>query len=125
MDAGSLEGILKIYRSKKVVPEIPEVVLAKIAIQILCGLSYLHNNNQFHRDIKPANILLNTKGEVKLTDFGIAKELEHANELSRTNVGTFAYMSPERILGQPYNTKSDVWSFGIVMYELGIQLPLL
>lgn len=63
MDAGSLEGILKIYRSKgRTPPGIDEVVLAKIAVQILCGLSYLHANNQFHRDIKPANILLNTKG---------------------------------------------------------------
>lgn len=119
MDAGSLDGILKIYRSKKVVPEIHEVVLAKIAIQILCGLSYLHMNNQFHRDIKPANILLNTKGEVKVTDFGIAKELEYAEQMSKTFVGTFTYMSPERINGQQYDTKSDVWSLGIVMYELG------
>lgn len=73
MDAGSLEGIIRIYRNKKVVPEIHEVVLAKVAVQILCGLSYLHANNQFHRDIKPGNILLNTKGDVKLTDFGISK----------------------------------------------------
>lgn len=56
---------------------------------------------------------------MKLTDFGIAKELEYAEQLSKTFVGTFTYMSPERILGQPYDTKSDVWSFGLVMYELG------
>jgi serine/threonine protein kinase len=62
MDAGSLDGILKIYKAKKVTPNIDKVILAKIAIQILCGLSYLHTNNQFHRDIKPANILLNSKG---------------------------------------------------------------
>ncbi len=47
--------------------------MVKIALQILCGLSYLHTNNQLHRDVKPANILINSKGEVKLTDFGISK----------------------------------------------------
>jgi serine/threonine protein kinase len=90
MDAGSLENIIKIYNmsnkshtfmlsnnksssNQKDCHIIDEKILAKIAIQILCGLSYLHTNQQLHRDIKPANVLINTKGYVKLTDFGIAK----------------------------------------------------
>jgi serine/threonine protein kinase len=73
MDAGSLENIIKIYNLAQIKPRINENILAKIALQILCGLSYLHTSNQLHRDVKPANILINSKGEVKLTDFGICK----------------------------------------------------
>lgn len=62
MDGGSLENIIKIYNLAKVKAYIDEQVLAKIALQILCGLSYLHSNNQLHRDVKPANVLFNTKG---------------------------------------------------------------
>lgn len=76
MDGGSLENIIKIYNFAQVKSHIDEEVLAKIALQILCGLSYLHSNNQLHRDVKPANVLFNTKGEVKLTDFGISKEID-------------------------------------------------
>lgn len=71
--------------------------MAKIALQVLCGLSYLHAHNYIHRDIKPGNILLNSMGEVKVTDFGISKEFVDGVEYSKTFVGTRAYMSPERI----------------------------
>ena len=73
MDIGSLENIVNFYRMAKITPKINEGVLCKIALQILCGLSYLHSHNFVHRDIKPGNILLNSKGEVKVTDFGISK----------------------------------------------------
>lgn len=62
-------------------------------MQILCGLSYLHSVNMIHRDIKPANILINSKGEVKITDFGISKEFSD-DDFSKTFVGTTSYMSP-------------------------------
>lgn len=75
MDAGSLENIIALFRAAKVTPEIDEGVLAKVALQMLCGLSYLHSKNQLHRDIKPANVLLNSQGQLKLSDFGISREL--------------------------------------------------
>ena len=73
MDVGSLDNIIGFYKAAKTKPKISENVLVKIALQILCGLSYLHSHNYIHRDIKPGNILLNSKGEVKVTDFGISK----------------------------------------------------
>lgn len=73
MDVGSLENILGFYKAAKLKPKINEDVLAKMALQILCGLSYLHSHNLIHRDIKPGNILLNSRGHVKVTDFGITK----------------------------------------------------
>ena len=118
MDAGSLENILDVYRIAQVIPQIDEKIIAKIAIQLLCGISFLHSLKLLHRDIKPANILLNTKGEVKLTDFGISKELINDTDFSTTFVGTTSYMSPERIMGQSYSFKSDIWSLGLVLYEL-------
>lgn len=82
---------------------------------------YLHViGRQIHRDIKPANILINSKGEVKLTDFGISKELEESNQFANTFVGTVTYMSPERIEGKRYNHLSDIWSFGMVILEMAL-----
>ena len=120
MNLGSLENILKIIKKKKLPqPCIPEPILAKIVIQILNGLLYLYKSvHLIHRDIKPANILINSQGFVKLTDFGIAKNLENTSNLSKTYVGTRNYMSPERIIGNEYSYSSDIWSLGLVIYEL-------
>ena len=71
-----------------------------------------------HRDIKPSNILINSRGEVKLCDFGVSGEL--INSVADTFVGTSTYMAPERIQGEKYTVKSDVWSFGLSMLELAI-----
>ncbi|RLO05844.1 hypothetical protein DYB28_001735 [Aphanomyces astaci] len=72
MDGGSLENVVHQLGA------LPERILANITYQILCGLSYLKSRKRVHRDIKPSNILLNSKGEVKLTDFGIATELHNS-----------------------------------------------
>src|SRR4051812_32117965 len=70
--------------------------------------------------MKPANILINTDGLVKLTDFGIAKTLDNTTDLTSTFVGTRTYMSPERILGYNYSFSSDIWSLGLIIYELAV-----
>ena len=72
--------------------------------------------HQIHRDIKPANILINADGIVKLTDFGISRTLEKSQ--AHTFVGSRIYMSPERITGKKYSYPSDIWSVGLVIYEL-------
>lgn len=71
-----------------------------------------------HRDIKPSNVLVNSKGQIKLCDFGVSSELE--NSVADTFVGTGTYMAPERIQGSPYTVKSDVWSVGLTLMELAI-----
>ena len=68
---------------------ITEAVFASIVYQVVWGLGYLHFDNRLHRDIKPANILLNSLGQVKLSDFGISKELDSSSAMSTTSVGTF------------------------------------
>lgn len=71
-----------------------------------------------HRDLKPSNILVNSKGQIKLCDFGVSSELE--GSIAETFVGTGTYMAPERIQGSPYTVKSDVWSVGLTLMELAI-----
>lgn len=71
-----------------------------------------------HRDIKPSNILVNSRGTIKLCDFGVSGEL--INSVADTFVGTSTYMAPERIQGEKYTVKSDVWSFGLTIMELAI-----
>ena len=73
---------------------------------------------QVHRDIKPDNILVNSAGEVKLTDFGISKTLEETLAMCYTFVGTMNYMSPERMEGEKYSYPGDIWSLGVILAEL-------
>jgi serine/threonine protein kinase len=117
MDRGSLADL-----KKRVLAAggsgVPPRELACITNQIMQGLDYLHGRRLLHRDIKPENILHNATGEVKLTDFGIAKDLDSTLAVAGTFVGTVTYMSPERCLGEDYSLASDNWSVGMVIYEL-------
>lgn len=94
-------------------------VLGKIAEATLGGLTYLYTKHHImHRDIKPSNILVNSRGHIKLCDFGVSGEL--INSIADTFVGTSTYMAPERIQGEKYTVKSDVWSFGLSIMEMAI-----
>ncbi|XP_053127714.1 dual specificity mitogen-activated protein kinase kinase 5 isoform X5 [Hemicordylus capensis] len=108
MDGGSLD----VYR------KIPEHVLGRIAVAVVKGLTYLWSLKILHRDVKPSNMLVNTRGQVKLCDFGVSTQL--VNSIAKTYVGTNAYMAPERISGEQYGIHSDVWSLGISFMELAL-----
>lgn len=94
-------------------------VLGKIAESVLGGLVYLYEAHRImHRDIKPSNVLVNSRGNIKLCDFGVATET--VNSVANTFVGTSTYMAPERIQGGAYSVKSDVWSVGLTVMELAV-----
>lgn len=120
MDGGSLRDILNMSkRSKMMAPYVEEPYLANIAYQMLSGLDFIHTKKkQIHRDIKPENVLMNSLGQVKLSDFGISRQLEKTQAFSKTFVGTVTYMSPERLVGDPYSFSSDLWSVGLILIEL-------
>ncbi|KAK8810050.1 hypothetical protein WA538_003601 [Blastocystis sp. DL] len=112
MDLGSLDSV-----RDKMNGALPESLLGKVAFCVLSALDYLHSTlHMLHRDIKPANILLNTKGEIKLSDFGVSGYVDASGAIRSSWSGTTAFMSPERIAGEPYDSSSDVWSLGVTLF---------
>ena len=87
-------------------------------IQLALAIKYIHDRKILHRDLKAQNVFLTKDGTVKLGDFGIARVLEHTFQLCRTQIGTPYYLSPEICEGKNYNSKTDIWSLGCILYEL-------
>jgi len=104
-----------------------------IICQAAAGLAHMHDRGWIHRDIKPDNILLNSSGEIKLIDFGLAKRIERGGggifnwfrggRKKGTTAGTRSYMSPEQILNRPLDERSDIYSFGATIYEIASGRP--
>ena len=82
------------------------------------GLDYAHQNGVFHRDVKPDNIMVSKTGIVKVMDFGIARIVESTLTKTGSVIGTPAYMSPEQVNGQKIDARSDIFSLGVILYEL-------
>jgi serine/threonine protein kinase/tetratricopeptide (TPR) repeat protein len=90
-----------------------------ISLQLARGLEAAHEAREIHRDIKPANIMITEKGVVKIVDFGLAQLAGHT-KLTQvgTTLGTISYMSPEQTRGEKIDQRSDIWSLGVVLYEM-------
>jgi serine/threonine protein kinase len=115
MDAGTLKE--KMIEGRP----LPLSDIDRLFTQLAEALSYAHSRGIIHRDLKPANVLIDSHGNVFLTDFGIAKLLESASpRLTQTDaiMGTPAYISPEQAQGHPVDQRSDIYSLGIILYEM-------
>lgn len=93
---------------------------AEVATDVAAGLSFAHRNGTVHRDVKPGNILITPSGQVKVTDFGIARAFGSGDELTQTGsvMGTATYFSPEQAQGKNVDPRSDLYSLGVVLFEM-------
>ncbi|MGC9323813.1 MAG: serine/threonine protein kinase [Desulfomonilia bacterium] len=109
----------EVIREKKFSPE----EIAAIAVQLSESLDYAHSKGIVHRDIKPSNIIVRPDGQVKITDFGIA-HIEDPSMTQQTQagqiLGTPVYMSPEQVMGQKLDGRSDLYSLGVILYEIAL-----
>lgn len=115
-DGGDLTAA--IAKRRKNTQRWPEDEVMRIFVQLCLALKHVHEGNILHRDLKCQNVFLTTKGIVKLGDFGIAKVLDASEDQARTQIGTPYYLSPEICESKPYGRKSDVWSLGVILFEL-------
>jgi len=113
LEAGTLKD-----RLQQAALPLPEV--DRLFTQLADALDYAHAQGIVHRDVKPSNVLLDARLNVFLTDFGIAKLLQGDANFTSTGamIGTPAYMSPEQALGQPVDQRSDIYSLGVILYEM-------
>ncbi len=102
--------------------KLPESEIKEIALQLTSALFYLHNNNIIHRDIKPQNVLISASGIIKICDFGFARAIDNKTMITSIK-GTPLYMAPELLKEYPYNKKADLWSLGVILYELYVGQP--
>jgi eukaryotic-like serine/threonine-protein kinase len=129
-DIGPDYLVLEFINGKPLPCPLPELEAVRLAIQIATALEAAHEKGIIHRDLKPSNIMVTGEGSVKLLDFGLAKLYEQGTSGSSSPtadypatqagavLGTIAYMSPEQAQGQPADARSDIFSFGLVMYEM-------
>lgn len=104
---------------------LPLEQIQKITAQVGDALDYAHSRGIIHRDIKPSNVLIDERGNCLLADFGIAKMVEGTNQFTQTGgiIGTPAYMSPEQGLGDTPDGRSDIYSLGVILYEMATGGP--
>ena len=109
----SLENLLRAGRQFSLIEKL------EIVRQVCLGLGYAHQKGVIHRDIKPANVMVQPDGKIKIVDFGVARLESHSGHTQAGMViGTFHYISPERLLGKTADGRADIWSAGVILYLL-------
>ena len=111
------ESLELILRTRK---RLPLLEALSIVEQLCAGLGHAHGHGVIHRDVKPANVLLRPDGRVTIVDFGIARLADQTRQLTKTDalLGTFHYIAPERLKGEPSDGRADIWSVGVILYEM-------
>jgi NIMA (never in mitosis gene a)-related kinase len=118
-DGGDLQQKCKDQRGKP----FAEAQILDWFTQICLGMKHIHDRKIIHRDLKGQNVFLTKKGIVQIGDLGIAKVLSGTLAKARTQVGTPYYLSPEIVQSQPYTLSTDVWSMGVMLYEMAALKP--
>jgi NIMA (never in mitosis gene a)-related kinase len=95
-----------------------ESYILQLFFQMVDVLKFCHDKKVIHRDLKPENIIISPNDQIKLIDFGVAKVFQKDSNVASTIAGTYNYMSPELVQGNKYSFGSDVWSLGIIIYEM-------
>ena len=119
IDGRSLSAVLRDPQ------RLPPNQIAQIGAGVAAALAFAHRHGVVHRDVKPGNILITPDGEVKVTDFGIARAVNTEESLTQTGavMGTAAYFSPEQAEGKTVDARSDIYSLGVVLYEMAVGRP--
>jgi serine/threonine protein kinase len=102
---------------------LPQRKATDLALQICSGLKEAHAQGIVHRDLKPENVMIDAQGNVKIMDFGIARSMEAGTRLTGSMVGTPAYMAPEQVAGKPVDYRTDIYSLGLILYEMFTGTP--
>jgi len=102
---------------------LPQRKAMDLALQICSGLKEAHAQGIVHRDLKPENVMIDGQGNVKIMDFGIARSMEAGTRLTGSMVGTPAYMAPEQVAGKPVDYRTDIYSLGLMLYEMFTGTP--
>jgi Protein kinase domain len=112
VEGESLRSVLNRFGS------LPPRKAMDVAQQICSGLKEAHTQGIVHRDLKPENVMIDAQGNVKIMDFGIARSMEAVTRLTGSMVGTPAYMAPEQVAGKPVDYRTDIYSLGLMLYEI-------